>query len=1103
MADTNDTKPVSKGQGTGQSPPRPGRRWLRRLVLAVVLLLVLLVVLVMFTPAILSSGSGRAFVLGVVNDQIVGRVEADGLNLSWGGGQSLTGVVVRDADGKEVARVGRVELPDATLLALARGKLSLGRIEVGQVTGDVVGYDDGTTNLQRALAMRNPQPGTTTPTTKAPTTKTPGADWPKGLSFGLALRDIDIAYRAQGVDEPIRLIVSSADLSSADPANLSLKLDAELAQGARGGALTADATIKQLFDSAGVLQPGSASARIKADLSGLPIDLLDALAAQDGRLTALLGPVLDGHILADVTTIGGTASVQAVSEHLNITGKFAFDESGVKNDGASVIRLTLTPDAWAALSGVGGKSASVLAEPVELAVELRRLGLPWNDAGLDPAGISVDLGLAVGDTKLTIDGVGEVTLASTTGHVGTTRLGKSVTAGFNTISSINRKPGGVSVNVELADLFDANNQVNTAGLSASVNGKLTNAPIAAILDEMLPGVTHGLATRSLGPAIDATVNLNAAPRTDGKGIAGGFDLDLLTDGGEAGLQSALIGKFDLGEDAVHASLADGSFAKFRLTPGLIKAYQQATAAEQNTDAQANAKPPQVTLGGPATFQLDLTKASVRLLAGADGYKPDPASIQLVGQLKSAKVQLDQNGNLAATLKGLLLDIATDGLAGDTTLALNASIEYPTPAGEDPKPGAIESKTTVHGLIDSAGQLALDKASYQTATQIRQAPIDLVDAMFDMQGDLVGAVGPRALLDASGSYAPSETNGLGGIDLALKSKTASADMKLLMDAGRWKLKADAPLSFQVTPRLSQTMLKKVMPFLGSAVSARLPIGVTVKQEGFSAPVKDPGIADIAADVRLELGELDLRGEGVFKKILEQLGVGDRSLLNAKFSPVTINLNAGKLSYQDLTMSIDDVVLGFSGNVDLNTSRLDLKMTIPGSSLSHIGFLKGRIDPNHTIVIPLTGTFDQPTIDVKRMTGEIAKLALKSQLQDVVGEAVGGNKTGNTPGDTPGETPGETPGDTIGGTIGDKIGGEAGAAVGGILDGILSGKKPTDSTDTTQTPATDTAETPASSDAEEAADETTLTPEEREARKERRRIRRERLEREQAERESQTQ
>jgi hypothetical protein len=274
-----------------------------------------------------------------------------------------------------------------------------------------------------------------------------------------------------------------------------------------------------------------------------------------------------------------------------------------------------------------------------------------------------------------------------------------------------------------------------------------------------------------------------------------------------------------------------------------------------------------------------------------------------------------------------------------------------------------------------------------------------------------------------------------------------------------------------------MLKKVMPFLGGAVSARLPIGVTVQKEGFSAPVQNLNVTDVNADIRLELGELDLRGEGVLKTVLEQLGVGDRSLLNAKFSPVTINLTGGKLAYQGLTMAIDDIALGFSGNVDLNTKQLDLKMTIPGSSLSRITWLKGKVDPSHAIVVPLTGTFDQPRLDVKLLTGEIAKLAVQSQIKGAAGDAIGDK-------------------------LGDKVGGEAGEVVGGILNEILTGKKATDTTTDTTTAnegAQDPAQPSEQAEPQDNADETQLTPEEREARKERRRLRRERLEREQAERE----
>jgi hypothetical protein len=1083
MADKSETGSASPSPGTGK---RPRRRWLRRIAVAAVLLLVVLSVLVLIGPTLLSTAAGRRYALGVVNDQIAGEVGVDGLSVGWLSGQSLTGVVVRDADGTQVARVGRVALPDAPLLSLVRGGLTLGRIEVEQVTADIVGYEDGTTNLQRALSARGAppvQPGRSGKSSPKPGQTPPAAAWPGGLSFAITLRDIDITYRAAGVDEPIRLTVSDADLSASDPAHLELKLNAELSQAQRAGAVTADTKIDQLFDAAGVYQPGSAIARVNAEVADLPIDLLDTLLEQDGKLLALLGPVLNGRVLADVTASGGTASVQVKSEYLDINAKAAFDPAGVTQAGASAVRLTLTPQAWTALTATDGTNASTLAEPVEVAIELRRLGLPINDRGLDLTNVNLDLGLTLGDMSLLIDGVGEITLASTTGGIRTTQLGRSLAASFNTTSGINRKPGGVNLEVVVADLIDKDQRVNTVGLSAKVNGQLTNAPLAAILDELMPGVTHGLATRTLGPAVDAQIVADVTPRTDGGSRAGSFEFDLLTTGGEAGMQSTLIGRFDQDPQAINADLYDGSFLKFTVTPGLVSAYQRAFAEPGEDGAQPDHSA--VALGGPAAFKLDLTRAAVGMKSdGGGGYAFNPAGVKLTGKLTSPKLALDRGGESAVTLKGLLVGIATDGLAGDTTLTLNADIDYPAPpdvppAGE-PRPGTIKSTTTVGGLVNARGQLAFESASYQTNTHIRRAPIDLIDAVLDMQGDLVASVGPRARVDAVGSYAPGEDDGTGGIDLTLKSRSASADMKLLVEDGRWALKADAPLSFQVTPRLSQTMLKKVMPFLGGAVSARLPIGVTLRQEGFSAPVRDMGIADVNADIRLELGELDLKGEGVLKKVLEQLGVGGRSLLNARFSPVTINLAGGKLSYQDLTMSIDDVVLGFSGQVDLGSEQLDLRMTIPGTSLANISWLKGAIAPDQVIVVPLTGTFDKPSLDVKLLTGEIAKAALQGQLKGVAGDA-----------------------------IGDKIGGEAGAAVTGLLNEILTGTKPQDGAQDTadespQQPDGQPAQPDAQQKPTKPATDRPLTVQERKARRERRLKRRERLERlerEQAQRQAQ--
>lgn len=1110
---------------SGKVKPVGKRRWLRRLLIGGGGLVLLVVLLVLLLPTLLGTGLGKGFVLGKVNGGIAGEVQVDSLSLGWFGGQRLSGVVVRGEDGAEVARVGAIDLPDATLWGLVRGDLNLGELRVEQTSADVVGYEDGTTNLQRALASRGMKTKGAGGGGSGGAGAPGGSAWPEGLSFGLILNDMNVSYRAHDVSEQIKLAITQAQLSGVDPEHLVMKLDAGLSHAGQTGTVQADAKIDGLFDAKGVYQLNSATADVNADVKGLPTDLLDSLMGRGGKLTALLGPAISGDVKAEVTVAGGTGTLTLASEHMEIDGGLVFDDTGIKGVGSSHISLTVTPKAWTILSAAGDKPASTLAEPVEVAIELVGFDLPIGDDGAQLAEAQVQLSMTVGDARMQIKDVGVVELKGTAGGITSQRLGSLLSVNFKTVSAINGRPGGVSLDVELTDLIDDAQQLNTTGLSAKVNGELTHAPVAAVLDELMPGTTHGLATRAFGPTVDATLKVNAAPRSEGVGLGGTFDLDLKTEGGEASLGSKLVGRFDVDEQILQADLADGSSAVYTLTPELIEAYQKAFAeTDPNTPAVKRRKSPEaagrLSLAEPTTLSLDVSEAFGRLVKGEDGaFALDPASVRLTGMLQSPQVKLDQDGQLAATLTKMLVNIKSEGLSGDTNVVMNAKVAYPGETAEQtPRPGLIESATNISGLANEGGEINTAHAAYQTVTRIQQAPIDLIDALFRMEGELIAAVGPRARLDVVGSYTPAplaaaasgesdqanaSAHGSGGFDLLLKSRTASADMKLLVVDGRWTLKADAPLSFQVTPRLSQTMLKKVNPFLGSAVSAKLPIGLTVKQEGFSVPLHEAAITDVKADIQLELGALDLRGEGNLKELLEKLGVGDRSLLNVAFSPVAISLDAGKLSYKDLTMSMDEVVLGFSGEVDLNKETIALKMTIPGSSLTNIKWLKGTVDPRTVIVIPLGGTFDRPTLDMKLLTGEIAKAALRGRLEGAAGDV-----------------------------LGDKIDGKAGEVVGGLINGWITGKESipelvdpdtaedivgganeaggvgTGATDTSEdqavspppaTPAPDksdtkdTADTAEDTSSEPAAKDQVLTAEEREARRERRQKRRERLER----------
>src|SRR5439155_8356214 len=104
--DTTAPTPASDpNQPTLPVPPTP-RKKKRRLWLKIPLaLLVLLILLVILLPTIASTGMVRAIVLGKVNQNLNGRVEAADWSIGWFGGVDARGIKVFDAKGAPIVQL--------------------------------------------------------------------------------------------------------------------------------------------------------------------------------------------------------------------------------------------------------------------------------------------------------------------------------------------------------------------------------------------------------------------------------------------------------------------------------------------------------------------------------------------------------------------------------------------------------------------------------------------------------------------------------------------------------------------------------------------------------------------------------------------------------------------------------------------------------------------------------------------------------------------------------------------------------------------------------------------------------------------------------------
>lgn len=269
--------------------PRRGRRYLWILL---GLLLVLLAVAAA-APSLLSTPPVRDAALGWYNRSIAGEVSAAGVSLSWFGGQSARDVVIRDARGEAVLRLGGLET-DLTLVDALRGRFTLGRTVASGLDIDLRFAGDGTSNLAGALAG---EPGT----------ETEGGGLVAPVTGNMTLVDGRVAVTAPGID-PIVLENLSGDVTMAGlDSPIRLNFSGQSRQGDLQGSIDLDGQIDDLFSN-GELTPGSATATVNAGIEDLPVDALDRLLGFRGMLSAALGDRTSVHVRA-----GGDADSQDIS----------------------------------------------------------------------------------------------------------------------------------------------------------------------------------------------------------------------------------------------------------------------------------------------------------------------------------------------------------------------------------------------------------------------------------------------------------------------------------------------------------------------------------------------------------------------------------------------------------------------------------------------------------------------------------------------------------------------------------------------------------------------------------------------------------------------
>ena len=974
-------------QQPSATAPRPRMSAKRRWLSLGAVLIVLVVVLAGLSPALVSTGPGTRLALGVLNRRIGGSVEVQKLKLAWFGPQRIDGLQLRGPDGAQVISASQINAPQTSLVAAIRGA-SLGAITTSGLVADIRRYDDGTTNIERALADRSPS------LVKA--TKPGAADRGRqGESgrFSLSMELIDAELNYQGPQQaPIVATIPKAVFDLTDMSRIRVNLKSTLTQADRSGHVEVDAAISDLFTAEGRLSADRAHVKAKMDAQDIPTAALGAIAGQEDLLVELLGPLVNATLQIAGHLSDFQAHFSVESMHLKFAASARGQASQVLVDsGDSVLQMTVTPAAWGLLAKrVAPLDGTTLGQPINVQLSLKQLRVPL-DATRRPrfGDLAMTGQLLVSDMR--IDSVASGTtfgLRQTRMDVTTESLGQRAVLTASAVAQRNDLSGLVRLAASADGLLNEAGQLNWSDPGPTIAIEVLELPVA-MLEPLAPklGLTEWLGTTLTG-AVRGQLQLTEA---GGHPVVGGpMQLTVQSDRLTADLSVVLHPDVRITGQAGRPMVA-----ALQVTPAAFdRLYGQLTADQAR----------KLQLTGPSQLRIQVEDAALVFLSDADlaGAHQMPIDLRrsrLVATLEADARSLRFMDGATGGMRFKALKIRLNAPNMAESIQFNAQVQLDRQNAGDPPDDAAKAvhlAGRVSQLFDEWGTADINGAVITATAQVDELPVVLIDAIAGGQSTLVDLLGQRL----SGTL-EAERSGPGParFKLALDSDNVEATVSGQVDRQGvlTLLEKDLQASLKVTAQIGSRFLAPLNPLLADVHSAQKPIELTIRKEGFVVPLNDLRLANVTLDGTLNIGTLSMRQTGITGDLVKGLRLAgspiqDRRQFDARFTTLQFKVAGGVITSNDLWMDSGDLMLGFQARVseapDGSGLQADVLIGIPGQTVQLIPKLARRVAPEALYVLPAHGPLSKLEPDFGALLLPIAATASLGDAGSAIGHLIMG-------------------------------------------------------------------------------------------------------------------
>ncbi len=709
-----------------------------------------------------------------------------------------------------------------------------------------------------------------------------------------------------------------------------------------GGTIAIEERIDQLFDADGALSLSDAQPIGVLAARGIPGETIKRFVTSESPVmdTVLADPLtatvyttaVDGNLQADVTAALGPHKLNARAVRLA-------DKVQVADAKASVL---ITPQ-LAELLQADSDDAIVLVNPAMATLRVTAFELTATETGKYELPVT-PIEVALSADTITLDNIPAMMEKAALSNLQVHLVADLAQQQFDVKGQARAVRVDGDRNLARVD-FDVSTALNGDLVRSQGTATLTNLAIVNL--EQMIGQKRGVISQWLGRRGNVTVGFGA----EGDQYQTTVTTDL----------PYVQGEFT-------ASLANDvlSLHSDQATITIQQPVLEAMLNSSDTGSGDQAAHSRVTVAGNVPFQLAINELRFPLaMLREQAFDPTPAALEL--SLKGGPLDLRTSDGSDVSLRDLDVRLVSRDFSNGVRFTV-AGTAVSDGAAE---PGQINLEGRVGRLLNDKSVLNLEAPRLNMTGTVSDMPTQLADALLDLDGLLVAAIGPQmnSTMNASGF---SRNSG----QLDARFETVNGWLGGVVKGRRDSLRIDqgAPVKgrLEVTPPLRERLLARIHPVLADIRSTEQPIRISI--DNAVLPL-DGDLTKLKADIDITVGAVEFDSGSATLVLLKVLQSANAETIPGRIEPIKAKIRKGIVTYDRFNVVIGNQTMAYSGQIDLNTGQVDLRTELPLQAL--VVQFKELGESADDIVVPLVthGRFGDLTTEIDP-DSDLAQAALEA-------------------------------------------------------------------------------------------------------------------------------